>query len=76
MANPGTAPCPFRLGVGHALGWVWSLAGLAEPGERLPPCPVVLGPVCLGIGELVTVSVRGEASRGGGGAPIVRCAKC
>ena len=53
-----------------------SLTRSEEPAECLLLWPVELGPWCLGIGELVTVRERWEASRGGGGAPIVRCAKC
>ena len=37
-----------------------SLAGLEKPAGCLLPLPVSLGPWWLGIGELVTVSVRGE----------------
>ena len=76
LASPGAAPYPFAARVGNDLGWVLSLSGSEEPAECLFPAPVVLDPWGLGIGELVTVSERGEASRGGGGAPIVRYAKC
>ena len=76
LASPGAAPYPFDARVGNDLGWVLSLTGSEEPAECLVPCPVGLDPWWLGIGEPVTVSERGEASRGGGGAPIVRCAKC
>jgi len=76
LASPGAAPYPFRARVGHGPGWVLSLTRSEEPAECLFPRPVGLGPCCLGIGELVIVSERGETSRGGGGAPIVRCARC
>jgi hypothetical protein len=53
-----------------------SLTWSEKAADRLLAGPGVPCAVRLGIGERVIVSVRGEASRGGGGAPKVTCAKC
>ena len=58
MARPGTAPCPFRPCADNGPRWVLSLTGSGEATGCL--LPVSLGRGCLGIGELATVSGRGE----------------
>lgn len=58
MARPGTAPCPFRSCADNGPRWVLSLTGSGEATGCL--LPVSLGRGCLGIGELATVSGRGE----------------
>ena len=76
LASPGSAPYPFHARAGRGVRRVLSLTRSEEPAECLLPWPADVGSCCLGIGELVIVSERGEISRGGGGAPIVTCAKC
>jgi hypothetical protein len=76
LASPGAAAYPFHARVGRGPEWVLSLTRSEEAAERMLPWPAGVGSCCLGIGELVIVSERGEISRGGGGAPIVTCAKC